>query len=125
MTAYLDGKSIRQLDVSGNVMSIMLPMEKDSTYNKLVNAEGSFLTVKFNDQQMEKLNMWPDVTGKVTPLFLTKRSQIYLKDFKWHDDIRPKDKDDIYEVPDAMRELLSAPETAAPKTRIRKEEEGE
>ncbi len=125
MTAYLDGKSIRQLDVSGNVMSIMLPMEKDSTYNKLVNAEGSFLTVKFNGQQMEKLNMWPDVTGKVTPLFLTKRSQIYLKDFKWHDDIRPKDKDDIYEVPDAMRELLSAPETAAPKTRIRKEEEGE
>ena len=79
IATFIDGK-LRRLDVNGNVMAIMLPMEKDSTYNKLVDAEGSFLTVLVDGQKMEKLNLWPDVTGKVTPLFLAKKSQYYLKD---------------------------------------------
>ena len=122
MIAYfIDGK-IHQLDVNGNVMAIMLPQEKDSTYNKLVNAEGSFLRIQIKDQKMEKLNMWPDVTGKVTPIFLAKRSQYYLKGFEWHEAIRPKDRYDLLEIPEAQRTLLSSPETIAPVRKIREEE---
>ena len=62
IATFIDGK-LRRLDVNGNVMAIMLPMGKDSTYNKLVDAEGSFLTVLVDGQKMEKLNLWPDVTG--------------------------------------------------------------
>lgn len=122
MIALFDGGDLRQLDVKGNVMAIMLPMEKDSTYNKLVNAEGSFLKINLRDKQVEKLNMWPDVTGKVTPIFLAKRSQYYLKGFKWYDGIRPKDRYDLINIPDEMQEMLSSPETAAPVRRIREEE---
>ncbi len=123
MIAYFEEQDMRRLDVNGNVMTIMLPMENDSTYNKLINAEGSFLIVNMRDRQMEKLNLWPDVTGKVTPIYMAKKSQYYLKGFKWYGEIRPKDKNDIYEVPEAMNELFSKPEAIAPARRIREMEE--
>ena len=113
---------MRQLDVNGNVQTIFLPMENDSTYNKLVSAEGSFLKILLKDQKMEKLNLWPDVTGKVTPLFLVKRSQYYLKGFKWNDAIRPKDQYDIFRIPEEMRQMLDSPEAVVPVARIRGEE---
>ncbi len=122
MTAYFIDGQLHQLDVDGNVMAIMLPQEKDSTYNKLVEAEGSFLKVMLKNQQMEKLNLWPDVTGKVTPLFLAKKSQYYLKGFQWYGNIRPKDRYDLLDIPDEQRDLLSSPETVAPVTRIREEQ---
>ena len=125
MTAYFEGGEIRQLDVSGNVMSIMLPLEKDSTVNKIVNAEGSFLTVLINNRQMEKLNMWPEVTGKVTPLFLANRNNCYLKGFRWHEAIRPKDPQDVLRMPQEMKEMLSEPEVAAPVRKVRNEEDEE
>ena len=123
MIAYFEEQDMRRLDVNGNVMTIMLPMENDSTYNKLINAEGSFLIVNMRDRQMEKLNLWPDVTGKVTPIYMAKKSQYYLKGFKWYGEIRPKDKNDIYEVPEAMKKLFSKPEAIAPARRIREMEE--
>lgn len=123
MIAYFENGDIRQLDVNGNVMAIMLPMEKDSTYNKLVNAEGSFLIVKIKERQMEKMNLWPDVTGKVTPIYLAKKSQYYLKGFTWYDAIRPKNRDDIFVIPEEMKNLLSSPEAIAPIRRIRNEQD--
>lgn len=123
MTAYFENQEMRRLEVSGNVQAILLPMENDSTYNKLVNAEGSFLTVDLKEQKMDRLRLWPDVTGKVTPIYLSKKSQYYLKGFQWHDDIRPKDKYDIFDTPKAMDEYINSPESIAPARRIR--EEGE
>ncbi|MDD5870364.1 MAG: hypothetical protein PUC77_02610, partial [Bacteroidales bacterium] len=121
MTAYFENQEMRRLEVSGNVQAILLPMENDSTYNKLVNAEGSFLTVDLKEQKMDRLRLWPDVTGKVTPIYLSKKSQYYLKGFQWHDDIRPKDKYDIFDTPKAMDEYINSPESIAPARRIREE----
>lgn len=123
MIAYLENKTLKQLDVNGNVLAIMLPQEDDSTYNKLVNAEGSFLIVKIKDQKIDKLTLWPDVSGKVTPLFLAKKSQYYLKGFKWYESIRPKDRYDIFVIPDEMKQLFSTPETIVPARKIREEED--
>ena len=123
MIAHFDNGEISQLDVNGNVMAILLPMENDSTYNKLVNAEGSFLIVKIKNRQIEKLNLWPDVSGKVTPIYLAKKSQYYLKGFKWYGEIRPKDQYDIFAIPEAMKTLFSSPESIAPVRRIRNENE--
>ena len=122
MTAYFENQEMRRLEVNGNVQTIMLPQENDSTYNKIVNAEGSFLTVDLKDQKMEKLTLRPDVQGKVIPLIVAKKAQYYLKGFKWHEDIRPKDKFDIFETPDAMKEYIESPETIAPAKRIREEQ---
>ena len=110
MKAYFENKEMRRLDVDGNVLVIMYPMESDSTYNKLVSAESSYLRVLLKEkQEVDKITMWPEVTGKVIPLYLAKRSQLYLPQFNWYDTYRPKDPDDIYDVDGATRQLMSSP----------------
>ena len=110
MKAYFENKEMRRLDVDGNVLVIMYPMESDSTYNKLVSAESSYLRVLLKEkQEVDKITMWPEVTGKVIPLYLAKRSQLYLPQFNWYDTYRPKDPDDIDDVDGATRQLMSSP----------------
>lgn len=110
MKAYFINQELRQLDVSGNVQLIMYPMEEDSTYNKLVDAESSYMTVLLKPQQeIDKITMWPEVTGNVTPLYLSKKSQYYLDGFAWYDVLRPKTPDDIFIIPKEMKELFNAP----------------
>lgn len=90
MEAWFEDNYLKRLYVEGNVQAIMLPMENDSTFNKLVDAESSYMTVDMKDRQMERLKMWPEVTGNTTPLFLVRRAQKYLPQFKWLEAIRPK-----------------------------------
>lgn len=118
MLATFENSELKRLDVSGNVEAIFLPMEKDSTYNRMVNAESSFLTIDMAGRDLEKLKMWPEVSGTVTPLFLVKRSQQYLQKFVWLEAIRPKREwygdrlhwaDDLGEISDDLATYLSLP----------------
>lgn len=111
MEAWFEDSYLKRLYVDGNVQVIMLPMENDSTYNKLVDAESSYMTVDLKDRQVEKIKMWPEVTGNTTPLFLVKKAQKYLPNFLWLDAIRPKRmmvdgvlrwEDELGEVPEEL-----------------------
>lgn len=131
MKAYLDSAVLRRLETNGNVQTIFLPMEKDSTYNKLVNATSDSLSIDLADSKMDKLKMWPEVEGSVTPIFLVKMTQAYLPDFvkmlgvqqvkeveaaiNKLDAIRPRRDwyqsdwaDDLGEVPDALDEYFNS-----------------
>lgn len=90
MEAWFEDDYLKRLYVEGNVQVIMLPMENDSTYNKLVDAESSYMTVELRERQIDKIKMWPEVSGNTTPIFLVKKVQKYLPGFQWLDAIRPK-----------------------------------
>ena len=107
MKAWFEEKELRRLDVDGNVQVIMFPQEKDSTYNKMVNAESSYMRLNLKPkQEVDRITMWPEVSGKVTPLYLAKRSDMYLPQFKWYDELRPKTPEDIYDVSDELKQLM-------------------
>ena len=109
MKAWFEDKELRRLDVDGNVQVIMFPQEDDSTYNKMVNAESSYLRLNLKPkQEVDRITMWPEVSGKVTPLFLAKKADMYLPQFKWYDALRPKTPDDIYDVSDELKELVNS-----------------
>ena len=107
MTAWFDGGQLRQLDVSGNVEAIFYPEENDSTINKMVTVESSFLTAWLKDQKMERLKMWPETKGTATPLYLARRSMLWLPKFEWFGDLRPTSPDDIFNIPDQMEQIMS------------------
>lgn len=109
MKAYFENGDIRRLDVSGNVYALFYPAERDSSYNKMVRSESSFLKIMFKNRDIEKLTMWPEVTGQAVPLFLLKKKDMYLEKFSWYDAIRPKDKDDIFNIPPEMVSLMAEP----------------
>ncbi len=111
MEAWFEDNYLRHLYVDGNVQVIMLPMENDSSFNKLVDAESSYMTVDIKNRQIEKIKMWPEVTGNTTPIFLVKKAQKYLPNFRWLDAIRPKRTevdgvirwdDELGEIPEAL-----------------------
>ena len=107
MKAYFQDKELRQLDVDGNVQVIMFPQEKDSTYNKMVNAESSYMRLNLKPkQEVDRITMWPEVSGKVTQLFLAKKADMYLPQFQWYDALRPKTPDDIYDVSDELKQVM-------------------
>lgn len=91
MKAYFENQKLKRMEVEGNVIAIMLPQEKDSSYNKLVHSEASYLTLDMDSaQQVKHLKMWPDVTGFVAPLFEVKKSQQFIEGFRWFENLRPE-----------------------------------
>lgn len=114
--ALLRDSQLDHLIVNGNVEAIFLPMEKDSTYNKLVYAESSFLTVDMDGKEMKRLKMWPDVEGTVRPLFMVKKNdEKFLRGFKWLELLRPRRlwygdrvtwEDELGDVPDELIEYF-------------------
>ncbi len=107
MTVWLADTTIRRLYVEGNVQVIMFPMENDSTYNKFSFTESSFMDALFTDGQIDRILLWPQTTGKVTPLYLARRSSYYLSKFRWYGPLRPTDPEDIFNYPDEMAELAT------------------
>lgn len=116
MTAYFVDNEMRHLDINGNVEIIMYPEESDSTINKIVTAESSFLAADFKGRTAERVKMWPQTTGTATPLFMARRSSFFLPKFKWYEGVRPTSPDDIFVVPDEMEELMLNAERPAPTT---------
>ena len=87
MTAQFENGEMKRLDIDGNVELIMYPEEADSTINKIVNAESSFLTAVFRGRTTELIKMWPQTTGAVTPLFVARKNIYFLPKFKWYEEI--------------------------------------
>lgn len=118
ITAYFENQGLRRMSVSGNVETIFLPQEEDSTFNRLVNAESSYMEVYMDSNKLDWLKMWPEVSGNVTPIFLVKRSQMYLQKFKWWSFLRPVREwygdqlhwaDNLGEVPDELEQYFLSP----------------
>lgn len=118
ITTYFENQGLRRMNVSGNVETIFLPQEEDSTFNRLVSAESSYMEVYLDSNKLDWLKMWPEVSGSVTPLFLVKRNQLYLQKFKWWDFLRPQREwygdrwhwaDNLGEVPDELEQYFLSP----------------
>ncbi len=114
MIATFEDGQMRRLDIDGNVEIIMYPEEADSTINKMVNAQSSFLLAMFKGQTTELIKMWPETTGAATPLFLAKKSNFFLPKFKWFEGMRPTDRFDIFTIPQAMEELMRTAQRPTP-----------
>ncbi len=109
MIAYFRDGEMHRIDINGNVEAIMLPQENDSTYNKIINTESSYLTADFKGRELLRMKMWPETSGTVTPLYLAKKSLFFLSKFKWYTGIRPLSPDDIFIIPPQMDALMNEP----------------
>lgn len=117
--ARFKNSNLEHLFVDGNVQAIFLPHEKDSTYNKLVQTESSYLEVDMDGREMKHLKMWPDVSGSVIPLFDIKKSQQFLEGFRWLEALRPKRswygdtlkwEDELGDIPDELDSYFKEPD---------------
>lgn len=108
MTAWFNDTTVTRLYVEGNVQIIMFPQEQDSTYNKFAFVESSFLDALFENNEIDRILLWPETSGTVTPLYLAKRNSYFLPGFKWYQKLRPLSPDEVFDYPEGMNELLSS-----------------
>lgn len=98
LKAYFEGQALSRIDVAGNAESIFYPLESDGAKVGMNETKSGFLTIWVKENKLDKLKIWPSPTGSMTPIPDLKPDQKMLKDFYWFDYLRPKDKDDIYQV---------------------------
>ena len=103
---FVDGE-IDRLYVDGSVQAIFFPEESDSTVNKMVQVESSFMLAWFKDGTVSRMKMWPESNGTATPLYLARRAMLLLPKFEWYEKLRPTDPDDIFIIPKEMEELMN------------------
>ncbi|MDR0835848.1 MAG: hypothetical protein LBN11_04620 [Tannerella sp.] len=96
LKAYFLGKTIEHIEIVGNAESIFYPLEKDSAIMGHNYTQSAYLTIWMKEGKLDRLKIWPEPKGKLTPLFDLLPEQKTLKRFVWYADIRPKDKNDIF-----------------------------
>jgi lipopolysaccharide assembly outer membrane protein LptD (OstA) len=96
LKAYFIGKAIEHIDIDGNAESIFYPLERDSTMMGRNYTQSSYLSMWMKEGKLDKMKIWPTPKGKMIPIPLLLPEEKTLKKFVWHDDIRPRDKHDIF-----------------------------
>lgn len=97
MKAYFNEGKIRMSEALGNVQTIYYPIDdKDSSIIVLNYLEGDTMRMHFDDtRKLEKI--WVSKpNGTAYPLTQVPPGRDKLENFAWFDDIRPRDKDDIF-----------------------------
>lgn len=98
LKAYFEGQAINRIDIAGNAESIFYPLENGGEKIGMNTTKSGFLTIWVQENKLDKLKIWPTPVGVMTPIPDLKPDQKSLKDFYWFDYLRPKNKDDIYQV---------------------------
>lgn len=98
LKAYFEGRDLRRIDVNGNAELNYYPLEKDGSKVGMNYARGSHLSMWIKDNKLERMGLYVNASGSLTPIPDLKPDQKVLKDFYWFDYLRPKDRDDIYQV---------------------------
>ncbi|MDL2215138.1 hypothetical protein LJC00_03015 [Dysgonomonas sp. OttesenSCG-928-M03] len=96
LKAYFEEKEVRHIYIEGNAESIFYPEEKDKSMIGMNQTESSYLSMNFRNKKVERIKLWPKATGKMTPIPDLRPDQMRLRNFEWHDYLRPISRDDIF-----------------------------
>jgi len=97
--AHLDSGQLKKVDVNGNAETIYYPRdEKDSTLVGLNKTQSSFVIMYLKNKKVERIAMTSASTGTMYPLTQLSGGDLYLKNYFWLENQRPKNKDDLFTV---------------------------
>ena len=96
LVCYFDSGHVSQIDMQGNVQIIYFPEEKDKTLLYLNQMIGNYLSVWFADSHIDKLKLWPQVVGSLTPMPMVTDDILFLDKFRWMAYLRPTGPADVF-----------------------------
>lgn len=118
LTAYFRNGEIYNVLVEGNAESFYYLVEDDGTIIGLNKTESPYLSMDIENDQIQKLKMWPAATGSATPLHLLKPDEDKMNGFVWLDYLRPISAADIFR----SNSRRSTDEVEAPARRFERED---
>lgn len=97
MTAFIRDREMYRLDVLRNGEAIYFLYDDETRERLGVNkSECQDITVLFKDSQVQEVIFRKNPSGTMYPPDELPIEELYLKDFKWMQDIRPINKSDIF-----------------------------
>lgn len=104
----MDGE-MEHIEVIGNAESIMFPKEDDGTLIGLNKMASSYIYAYFRNGDIWKVKVFPSPQANMYPMDQVHEGMLKLANFTWQIEVRPKDRDDIFNRPKrATKEELEA-----------------
>ncbi len=98
INGYFKDGAIDYMRIKGSpAESIFYPQDSDSAYIGMNRSKGDVIDVYFLDKAVNKLKFINNVDGTLYPIRQRPKDQKYLKNFKWWDSRRPKNKFELFE----------------------------
>lgn len=91
---FIEGK-IHQMQTKGSAENIYFATDNDQKFIGVNHSNAQIITIDFNNDEPVKIVFINQLTGKMTPLFETPKSELKVNNFKWWIDLKPKTKFDI------------------------------
>ncbi len=96
MTIDFDKGDIRFITVEGGVESVYYMLDKDKKLIGLNFAQGPVLKISMLNEEIEIIKLIGDSKATLTPMFQIQEKDKTLSGFQWLDNVRPKNKNDIF-----------------------------
>ena len=97
--AYVDSGQLKRVNVNGNAETIYYPRDdKDSTLIGLNKTQSSFVVMYLKNKKIKRVVLTAASSGTMYPLKELSGSDIYLKNFFWIEDQRPKNVKELFLV---------------------------
>ena len=98
INGYFKDGTIDYMRVKGSpAESVFYPQDKDSAFIGMNRSKGDVIDVYFVDKTVNRVKFINDVDGTLYPLRQRPEDQKYLKNFKWWESRRPKNKFELFE----------------------------
>lgn len=91
---FIEGK-IHQMQTKGSAENIYFATDNDQKFIGVNHSNAQIITIDFNNDEPVKIVFINQLTGKMTPLFETPKSELKVNNFKWWIDLKPKTKFEI------------------------------
>lgn len=106
--AYVDSGQLKRVNVNGNAETIYYPRDdKDSTLIGLNKTQSSFVTMYLKNKKIQRVVLTSASNGNMYPITQLSGGDIYLKNFFWLEDERPRNVKDLFKVfPKKVREKI-------------------
>jgi len=96
MKAFFNNNKINKINVMGNSQTIYFVREEDGTLIGVNKSVSSKMTILLSDSKVQEIKYFENPEADLYPEKDLSPKDILLKGFIWLQDLRPKNKDDIF-----------------------------
>jgi lipopolysaccharide export system protein LptA len=115
MTGYISKNKLRKIDVDGNGQSNYYAHDDKGEIIGLNKAEGSNITIYMNDDgKVKKIVFIKSPDGELKPMADIAEGDKLLPGFTWQEELRPKNKEDIFRTTLPKSSTLTLPKATGP-----------
>ncbi len=96
---YMGDSALRQVDVIGNAESLYFPRDEGEMIG-MNYIQGSYMNIYLDSGKIERIVVYPQPTGKMYPVSMISKDNMFLLNFSWMESLRPKDALDVFNRPE-------------------------